>query len=62
MDAWDRFGEHVRTVIDEPQPAAGPRTIDWDVTDDAGRPLGGSFLLRVTIDGQSESQIVHITG
>jgi len=61
VDVWDRFGEHVRRVLDDPGPAAGPRTVEWDATDDAGRALAGSFLLRVTVDGRSESQIVHIT-
>ncbi|MGH3897594.1 MAG: hypothetical protein ACRDTA_04950 [Pseudonocardiaceae bacterium] len=61
VDVWDRFGEHVRHLLEEPQPAPGPRTVDWDVTDDAGQPLAGSFLLRVTVDGRSESQIVHTT-
>jgi len=58
---WDRFGRHVRRLVDEPRPAAGPRTVDWDATDDAGQPLaGGSFILRVTVDDRSESQIVHV--
>jgi len=48
-------------LVDEPRPAAGPRTVDWDATDDAGQPLaGGSFILRVTVDDRSESQIVHV--
>jgi photosystem II stability/assembly factor-like uncharacterized protein len=61
IDIWDRFGEHVRRLLDEPRPTDGSRIVDWDVTDDTGRQLDGSFLLRVTVDGQSESQIVHIT-
>ncbi len=61
VDVWDRFGEHIHRLVEEPRPAAGQRTVDWDVTDDAHRPLAGSFLLRVTVDGRSESQIVHIT-
>ena len=62
VDVWDRFGEYVRRVLDEPRPAAGLHTVEWDATNDTGTPLtGGSFLLRVTVDGRSESQIVHIT-
>ncbi len=61
VDVWDRFGEHIHRLVEEPRPATGPRTVDWDVTDDAHRPLTGSFLIRVTVDGRSESQIVHIT-
>ena len=62
IDVWDRFGEHVRHLLDESQPTPGPRTAEWDATDDGGRPLAeGSFILRVTVDDHSESQIVHIT-
>ena len=63
IDVWDRFGEHVRHLLDEPQPAAGPRIAAWDATDDGGQPLAeGSFIIRVTVDDHSESQIVYITG
>ena len=61
VDVWDRFGEHVRHLVDEPQPAAGPRRVEWDVDDDAGLALGaGSYILRVTIDGSSESRILRV--
>ena len=61
VDIWDRFGEHVRHLLDESQPADGSRLVDWDVTDDTGRQRSdGSFLLRVTVDDRSESQIVHV--
>jgi photosystem II stability/assembly factor-like uncharacterized protein len=63
VDVWDRFGEHVRQLVDERKPPAGPRTLDWDVADDAGQPLApGGFIVRVTVDGSSESQIVTVTG
>lgn len=62
VGVWDRFGEHVRQLLDEPQPAAGPRTVEWDATDGAGQPMTeGSFIIRLTADDHSESQIVHIT-
>jgi photosystem II stability/assembly factor-like uncharacterized protein len=60
VGVWDRFGEHVRTVLDEAGPAPGTRTVEWDVTDESGHPVSGSFLVRVTVSGTSESQIVHI--
>jgi hypothetical protein len=61
IDVWDRFGEHVRRLADERSPATGPRTLSWDGTDGTGRPLErGSFLLRVSVDGCSESQILHV--
>jgi photosystem II stability/assembly factor-like uncharacterized protein len=63
VDVWDRFGEKVRRVAAETDPAEGPLTVAWDGTEDGGRPLGpGSFIVRVTVDGRSESQIVHLTG
>ncbi|MGH3766465.1 MAG: YCF48-related protein [Pseudonocardiaceae bacterium] len=61
INIWDRFGAHVRR-IDEPRPAAGSRTIEWDGTDEAGRSLDdGSFLIRVSVDDRSESQIMYLT-
>lgn len=63
IDLWDRFGAKARRVLEEAHPESGPRTVTWDGTDDTGRPLGtGSFIVRVTADGHSESQIMHITG
>jgi photosystem II stability/assembly factor-like uncharacterized protein len=62
LDVWDRFGEYLGRVLDEARPRAGPRTVDWDGTDAEGRPVAdGGVLLRVTVDGRSESQIVHVT-
>ncbi|MGH3872780.1 MAG: YCF48-related protein [Pseudonocardiaceae bacterium] len=57
VDVWDRFGEHIHRLVDQPQPTAGPRTVSWDATDQS---LPGDFLIRVTVDDRSESQIVHI--
>ncbi|MGH8897266.1 MAG: YCF48-related protein [Egibacteraceae bacterium] len=60
IDIYDpQFGDHVRTLVDEAQPASGSRTVEWDLTDDAGRPSGpGNFVIRVTVDDQSESQLM----
>jgi hypothetical protein len=61
IDVWDRFGEPVRQLVDEADPASGHRSVTWDVTSDAGAPLpAGSYIYRVTIDGQAESRIVHV--
>jgi photosystem II stability/assembly factor-like uncharacterized protein len=58
---WNRFGRAVRRLVDEADPAAGARTIEWNGVDDDGQQVGeGEFLIRVTVDGQSESQIVHL--
>ncbi|MGH3692879.1 MAG: S8 family serine peptidase [Pseudonocardiaceae bacterium] len=62
INIWDRFGAHVRRLLAESPPPAGSRTLEWDGTDEAGHALAaGSFLLRVSVDGHSESQIVYLT-
>ena len=61
MNIWGQFGAHVRHLLDETQPEAGSRTIEWDVTNDDGEYLHpGSFIIRVTVDEESESRIVHV--
>jgi hypothetical protein len=56
---WDRFGDHVRTLVDEANPSAGHRVLSWDRTDDAGHALPpGYFIWRVTVDQTSESRLV----
>jgi hypothetical protein len=58
---WDRFGDQVRTLVDEANPRGGSRTLTWDRTDDAGQALpGGHFIWRVTVDQTSESRLVHL--
>jgi photosystem II stability/assembly factor-like uncharacterized protein len=62
VDVWDRFGEKVRRATAETDPAEGLRTVIWDGADDRGRPVdAGSFIVRVTVNGRSESQIIHLT-
>jgi photosystem II stability/assembly factor-like uncharacterized protein len=59
---WDRFAKQVRRLTDETGPEGGARTLQWDGTDDDGQPLRpGEFLIRITVDGHSESQIVQVT-
>lgn len=61
VDIWDRFGEHVRHLVDDAQPPAGSRDVEWEVDDDTGQALDdGSYILRVTVDGSSESQILRV--
>jgi photosystem II stability/assembly factor-like uncharacterized protein len=60
IDVWDRFGEPVRRLVDEADPASGHRSVTWDFTSDAGAPLpDGYYIYRVTIDGQAESRILQ---
>ena len=61
IEVWDRFGEPVRELVDETDPASGHRSVTWDFTSDAGAPLpDGYYIYRVTIDGAAESRIVHV--
>ncbi len=61
VNIWERFGDHVRTLVDEATPAPGARALEWDLTDDDGRPLRpGRFIVRVTVDDLSESRIVRL--
>ena len=62
VDIWSRFAKHVRRLIDEKRPQTGTRTLEWDGIDDDGRPVQpGAFIVRITVDGHSESQIVRLT-
>ena len=58
---WGRFGEPLRHVVDEREPAPGARTIEWDGTDTAGAPVTGSVIVRVAMDANVEGQILHLT-
>ncbi|MGH3882131.1 MAG: YCF48-related protein [Pseudonocardiaceae bacterium] len=61
VNIWDRFGAHVRHLLDEQQPPAGRRTVEWDGTSDGGEPLeAGNFIVRVTVDDDSESWILWV--
>jgi photosystem II stability/assembly factor-like uncharacterized protein len=53
---WDRFGELLATPVNETNPPAGPRVVEWDA---AGREPG-YCIVRVTVDGTSESQLLHV--
>jgi hypothetical protein len=58
---WDRFGDHVATPVDEVNPAPGPRLVPWVRQDATGRHLDpGYYIVRVTADRTSESQLVHL--
>jgi len=60
---WSRFGEHLGDVVDESAPAPGARVVTWDPTDASGSPLpDGSMIVRVTVDGRSESRTVVLGG
>jgi photosystem II stability/assembly factor-like uncharacterized protein len=59
IDVWNRFGEPVRQLVDETDPASGHRSVTWDFTADDGTPLpDGYYIYRVIIDEEAESRIV----
>ncbi|NEO39416.1 MAG: hypothetical protein F6J90_25020 [Moorea sp. SIOASIH] len=56
---YDRFAGKVRTLLEERNPAEGPRPISWDLRDDSGQKLApGQFMARVTCDNESESRLI----
>jgi photosystem II stability/assembly factor-like uncharacterized protein len=58
---WDRFGEFVRTLVDEANPSSGTRTLQWDRTDKSGQVLPpGIFIWRVLVDQVTESRLVQM--
>ena len=62
INIWDRFGRHVNVLAEEISPAAGPRTLSWDFRDMSGEALPpGAYIIRISIDGQSQSRIAYKT-
>jgi photosystem II stability/assembly factor-like uncharacterized protein len=64
VNVWDpQFGDHVRQLLNEPTPRSGDRVIEWDGKDDSGQSIGpGSFVVRVTVDDDSDSRVVWVGG
>ena len=60
IDVWERFGRHLRRLLDERPAEAGVRSIVWDFTDSTGEiaPVGG-YIVRITADEESVSIIVY---
>lgn len=57
---WERFGRDVRLLVDEANPAPGPRQVPWDFRDDSGETLPpGFFVVRIVMGEASTSRIVH---
>jgi hypothetical protein len=54
IDVWDRFGEHVATVMDEEKPAPGAALARWTAASK------GFFIYRVSTDQSVESKVVRI--
>jgi hypothetical protein len=55
VNVWERFGKHVAAILDESGPTSGARTVEWDPGE-----RGGIFIVRATVDDDSESQIVNV--
>lgn len=61
IQIWNRFGKEIGILLNESPPAPGVRTIAWDRRDDNGNRVSpGSYIYRVTIDDNAESQVVTL--
>ncbi|MBW4631013.1 MAG: hypothetical protein KME30_03635 [Iphinoe sp. HA4291-MV1] len=61
IDIWNRFGAHVRTLVDESNQSAGSKSVVWDGTNDSGERLPpGIFIYRLTVDGNAESRVIRL--
>ena len=59
LDIWDRFGNHIGTILDERRPRAGERTLEWDGYDSTGRRVSpGFFIARLTADDDAASTLL----
>jgi photosystem II stability/assembly factor-like uncharacterized protein len=57
---WDRFGEHIITLVDEANPTPGARGLAWDGKGADGLAVApGYFIVRATVDHQSESGLIR---
>jgi len=56
LTVWDASGRRVRTLVDSHQ-ASGTHSIQWDGTDDNGRPLSqGVYFCRINTSGSTLTQ------
>jgi hypothetical protein len=56
IEVFDLAGRQVRTLVRKPYPA-GEWSVTWDGTSDEGERLpAGSYLYRLTVDGERESR------
>jgi photosystem II stability/assembly factor-like uncharacterized protein len=59
VHCFDRFAGWIRTLLEEENPAAGPSTVTWNLSDRNAAPVPpGQYVVRVTCDGQSESCLI----
>ncbi|MBG0792239.1 hypothetical protein IYY11_01955 [Methylocystis sp. H62] len=60
INIWDRFGRHVNVLANEIPPAAGARRFNWNFCGMGGEALpAGAYIVRITIDGLSQSLIAY---
>lgn len=59
---WNQFAFHIRTLVNEDQPAAGQRTVVWDLKDEDGTACGwGNFICRMSVGGRNgASQLIML--
>lgn len=60
IDIWERFGRHLRTLIQESAPRPGLRLVRWDFTDSEGNTVAvGPYIVRITMDDDAVSFITY---
>jgi photosystem II stability/assembly factor-like uncharacterized protein len=61
LGVWSHFGWFVRTLFDGQDVSAGTHEFEWDGVAESGRKLsGGGYLLRLSVDDESESELIHL--
>ena len=59
---WGRFGEEMGCVLDEINPAPGPRVFVWDGADAQGNAIApGDYIIRLIADASTASSILSVT-
>jgi|GEM_PF-420872 len=57
---WERDGRFVRLLEDEPKPAPGRRTVQWNFRNDSGELEDvGTYIIRITLDETSQSHLIY---
>ena len=60
---FDPDGPLMRTLVDATHPQSGQRTLLWGRTDRTGNRMAAhSYIIRVTCDDVSESQLIYVQG
>lgn len=59
VEVFDRFGDKVKSLVDESDPPVGSRIVEWGLEDDAGHALPtGQYQVRVAVDQAIECRLL----